>query len=258
MAKAGRGAAPRCPQFIRPAEANTQSFTFATRLTHCSTLQNALRNSVDGVSQVRTTTRTCTADMYVRAPRNIRPATRARFTSIGRGLRRTGDPAAPYERALPRVFWDETGTLLAPALRSDHVPFLAKRGNCTTLTATIGRLTPALGEYLQDLPSLEKHRWPRTVKHAVADVRTCACLILRCTLRCWVWIREAEVNPNTMLHVADTGALCRFRAQCRSAGRSRLPCRVRQRVCSPQSIVFFLIRRTSLSKFVRRTLYLAH
>ena len=121
----------------------------------------------------------------VRAPRNIRPATRARFTSIGRGFRRTGDPAAPYERALPRVFWDETGTLLAPALRNNHVPSLAERGNCITLTATIGRLTPALGEYLQDLPSLEKHGWPRTVKHAVADVRTCACS-LRCTLRCWV------------------------------------------------------------------------
>ena len=137
------------------------------------------------------------------------------------------------------MFWDETGTLLAPALRSDHVPFLAKRGNCTTLTATIGRLTPALGEYLQDLPSLEKHGWPRTVKHAVTDVRTCACL-LRCTLRCWVWIREAEGNPNTILHVADTGAPCRFRAQCRSAGRSRLPCRVRQRVRSPRASSSFL------------------
>ena len=107
------------------------------------------------------------------------------------------------------MLWDETGTILAPALQlqSDHVPSLATRGNGITLTATIGRLTPALGEYLQDLPSLEKHGWPRTVKHAVTDVRTCACL-LRCTLRCWVWIREAEGNPNTMLHVADTGAPC--------------------------------------------------
>ena len=210
---------------------------------------------------MRTTTRTCTADIYicVRAPRNIRPATRARFTSIGRGLRRTRDPAAPYERALPRVFWDETGTLLAPALRSDHIPSLAKRGNCITLTATIGRLTPALGEYLQDLPSLEKHGWPRTVKHAVADVRTCACLILRCTLRCWVWIREAEGNPNTMLHVADTGALCRFRAQCRSAGRSRLPCRVRQRVRSPRASSSFLyVVRVFRSSYAEPNQHLAH
>ena len=82
---------------------------------------------------------------------------RARATSIGRGLRRTGEPAAPYERALPRVLWDETGTILAPALQlqSDHVPSLATRGNGITLTATIGRLTPALGEVHQELPSLE-------------------------------------------------------------------------------------------------------